>query len=267
METYRLKNIAILILLLLNLCLALLLGYQYLQFRWNQRETVKQLESLCLGSQLSLGEDVEPLQEALPPVSLVRREETEAAIAATVLGEPAAVSSQGGGICTYTAAAGSLQFRAGGSFDGSQLSLPVADMDAFVEGFCQDFGYGNVSSQVSGGTGDITLTQYVSDVPVLDCVLTLHFDRGVLTGVTGAYASLENALMEPDEPLTCATALLRFLDYRNSAGVICSEVRSIRCVYQLQNVSSTLRLLPVWLVETDTYSFLVDCGTGLVSRR
>ena len=46
METYRLKNIAILILLLLNGFLLLLLGYQYLQARRAETDTAGQLQAL-----------------------------------------------------------------------------------------------------------------------------------------------------------------------------------------------------------------------------
>ena len=48
METYRLKNIAILILLLLNAFLLMLLGYQYLQSRQTASDTVEQLHTIAL---------------------------------------------------------------------------------------------------------------------------------------------------------------------------------------------------------------------------
>ena len=46
METQRLKNIAIVILLLLNACLLLLLGYQHFQSRWAQADAREELRSL-----------------------------------------------------------------------------------------------------------------------------------------------------------------------------------------------------------------------------
>ena len=63
--------------------------------------------------------------------------------------------------------------------------------------------------------------------------------------------------------MTTAQALVRFLDYRNAAGVVCSRVAGVRCVYQLQSASAP-RLLPVWEIETDTYVYYVDCETGEV---
>ena len=46
METYRLKNIAILILLLLNGCLLLTVGYQKLQSMRTERRAAAQLREL-----------------------------------------------------------------------------------------------------------------------------------------------------------------------------------------------------------------------------
>ena len=54
METRRLKNIAILILLLLNAFLLLLLGYQYLQAEEAARDTREQLSVLFASQELEL---------------------------------------------------------------------------------------------------------------------------------------------------------------------------------------------------------------------
>ena len=72
---------------------------------------------------------------------------------------------------------------------------------------------------------------------------------------------------EPGEQLSCATALLRFLDFRAASGVVCSEVREVRCVYELQSNSAALRLHPLWQIDTDTYRYFVDCATGAVTRQ
>ena len=52
METRRLKNIAILILLLLNAFLLLLLGYQYLQAEEAARDTREQLSVLFASQEI-----------------------------------------------------------------------------------------------------------------------------------------------------------------------------------------------------------------------
>lgn len=264
METYRLKNIAILILLLLNAFLLTLLGYQHMQSRQSDSDTVEQLRVLFSGNQLSLADSVDPLQPVLSPMTLSRNTETEADMADMLLGGGAEGASQGGGIYSYTSAAGSLQFRSGGSFDSIQLSLPVTDISDFAISFCESFGYQDIDIQLAGSGGTVTAIQYVAGVPILGCGLTMVFRDGSLTEVSGAHISLENAALSSEEQLTCVSALVRFLDYRSSAGIICSEIASVSCIYSL--VESSATLVPVWQVETDTYTYLVDAVSGEISR-
>ena len=67
METRRLKNIAILILLLLNAFLLLLLGYQYLQAEEAARDTREQLSVLFASQELELSAQADLSQSPLSP--------------------------------------------------------------------------------------------------------------------------------------------------------------------------------------------------------
>ena len=265
METYRLKNIAILILLLLNGFLLLLLGYQYLQARRAETDTAGQLQALYEANELKLSVQIDLEEQSLPPLNLSRRSETERAIASWLLGSEAAAASQGGGIYSYEGDHGTIQFRSGGSFDGSRLTLPVDDITEFCRQFCQQFGYEDLQFQVQNRTGSVTAVQQLSGVPISGCGLTLRFERGMLTSVSGAHVNLEDAVAAPAERMTCVTALVRFLDYRTTAGIVCGAVEEIRCVYELHSGPS-LRLLPMWRIDTDTYTYFVDCATGEVTR-
>ena len=264
METYRLKNIAILILLLLNGCLLLTVGYQKLQSMRTERRAAAQLRELYQASQLTLDGEIDLFQPSLAPLALTRNAVTEQSIASALLGEEAASTSQGGGIYSYETAEGSIQFRAGGSFYGVRLDLPVADIQAFAVDFCRRFGYEKPRLQLENGSGSAAAGQMANGIPVTNCGVELYFEDGRLTNVTGAHVSLEDAAPEPGERMDCITALVKFLDYRSAFGVVCSEVKGVRCVYQLQG-SAAPRLLPAWEIETDTYAYYVDCGTGEVT--
>ena len=267
METYRLKNIAIVLLLLLNSSLLLLVGYQQLQERRTEQETAQRLRELCEASQLTLSGGLDLTSQPLTALALSRRAETEQAIASSLLGSEAVAASQGGGIYSYEAETGAIQFRAGGSFYGSRMAAPVQDVRTFCQEFFQQFGYEDPQFQVEEGTGTVAASQKVGGVDVAGSGVTLSFDRGMLVSVTGAHVSLDSASAEADEAeMTCVTALVRFLDYRNASGVVCSEVRDVRCVYQLQGGASP-RLLPAWQIETDTNTYFVDCRTGEVTGR
>ena len=266
METFRLKNIAILILLLLNAWLLVLLGYQYLQTRQADSGVEESLRALYESGGLALDPSADLLEEAMPPLTLSRRVETEAQMASALLLEEAEAVSQGGGIYSYSAGTGTIQFRSGGSFDGTDLRCPADNPAEFAQSFCGRFGYAELVLQEDEGEVAVTAVQHLLGVPVYGCGLTLRFEDGFLTAVSGSHVSSEDAVTEPGEQLSCATALLRFLDFRAAAGVVCSEVRTVRCVYELQSSSAALRLRPLWQIDTDTYRYFVDCASGAVTR-
>ena len=139
------------------------------------------------------------------------------------------------------------------------------DITEFCRQFCQQFGYEDLQFQVQNRTGSVTAVQQLSGVPISGCGLTLRFERGTLTSVSGAHVNLEDAVPAPAERMTCVTALVRFLDYRTTAGIVCGAVEGARCVYELHSGPS-LRLLPMWRIDTDTYTYFVDCATGEVTR-
>ncbi|MCI9432202.1 MAG: hypothetical protein HFF70_07210 [Oscillospiraceae bacterium] len=266
METYRLKNIAIVILLLLNGCLLLTVGFQELQALRAERRAEDRLRELYRASQLALGEDLDLSRQSLGALTPSRHAETERAIAAALLGGEPAAASQGGGIYSYEAEHGVIQFRSGGSFYGTRLDLPVEDIEGFAEEFCRRFGYEAPLCQMENGRGVASAIQLAGEVSVANCGVEMHFEGGRLTSVSGAHVSMEGAVPEPGARMTCVTALMKFLDHRNASGAVCSEVRDVRCVYQLRG-ASTPRLLPVWEIRTDTYTYYVDCETGEVTGR
>jgi len=267
METYRLKNIAIVLLLLVNGFLLLLVGCQQLQERRTERETAQRLRELCEASQLTLSGSLDLTGQPLAALALSRQAETEQSIASYLLGHETAASSQGGGIYSYEAASGSIQFRAGGSFYGSRMAVPVEDVRAFCQDFFKKFGYADPEFQVEDGTGTVTASQEVGGVDVMGSGVVLSFEDGTLVSVTGSHVSLDSSTTETWETeMTCVTALVRFLDYRNASGVVCSEVRDAFCVYQLQGAAGP-RLLPVWQIETDTNTYFVDCRTGEITGK
>lgn len=266
METRRLKNIAILILLLLNGFLLLLLGYQELLGKRMQREALEGLETLFASENLILALEDDAPRKSLSALTLTRNAEAEAAIAAFLLGESATVYSEGGGIYTHAAQAGAVQFRSGGSFDAVHFSRMVGDAEVFAGRFFDKFGYENVEGTLTNGTGSLTATQYIAKVPILGCTVTMTFEEHTLVSVAGAYIDLNDARVDGDEPLSDVSVLVRFFDFRRQEGDVCSVIRDTKCVYQLHSNANSLKLLPLWIVETDTYRYLVDGISGEVKR-
>ena len=267
METRRLKNIAILILLLVNAFLLFLLAYQELQARRVEREAMSELVHLFATEELELSSRADLLLESLVPLSPVRSAETEAQIAAFFLGESVAEQSEGGGIVSYTSSVGTIQFRSNGGFDTMRFMRPVEDVDAFVQDFCSKFDYGDIVGSAENGSGSYTAVKEIDSVSVYGCTVTLTFRDGYLVGAVGAHVDANDAQADNSNYLSCMSALVRFFDHRRAQGVVCSAIESVQCVYRLQSSGGTPQLVPLWVVETDTYTYLVDGITGDVSRK
>ena len=150
METYRLKNIVILILLLLNLFLLGLTVHLRLQQRHTAQTLAQQLTRLYENSGISLPEDLDVGAAALTPMTASRSLDDEAALAAYLLGRQVDGEDQGGGIYTYTGDGGAVQFRSSGAFDyAPALPAALGDPETFWEGFLETFGYRSLSSSFS----------------------------------------------------------------------------------------------------------------------
>lgn len=267
METRRLKNIAILILVLLDVFLLGLLGYRDLQGQRVDHDAVEELKELYASEKLTLTVSGSDLPESLVPLTLRRQTDREGAIASFLLGESVTGQSQGGGINSYDGSTGTVRFRAGGGFDTANMDRPMEDAVAFARQFCDKFDYRNIVMEMESGTGTVTAVQHVAGVPVLGCSVVLTFKDNCLVAAAGAHVDLSDAATDSEEHLNCVSALVSFLDHRRSAGVVCSEVNGVRCVYQLHSTAAQPKLLPVWEIDTDTYTYQVDGITAAVSRK
>ena len=116
METHRLKNIIIIVLLTLNVFLLVLLMTFRLQNTRAQQNMVEQLYILFESSDISLHENLPLDAQPLTSLDNQRDQKTEAAIAASLLGETVSANAQGGGIYSYTGTHGTVHFRSNGFF-------------------------------------------------------------------------------------------------------------------------------------------------------
>ena len=155
MEWHRVKTILLAILVIVNAMLLMLV--------WNQRtETVRYEQSALTGAIRVLGENGISLEldavialKSCQPGSAERSTETEAAMAAALLGEDARGENRGGGLYTYAGTLGEMSFRPGGSMSVVLANVPEWDAPeheshgaALLERMGVDFHY--VRSEASG---------------------------------------------------------------------------------------------------------------------
>lgn len=265
MERYRLKNIIILILAILNACLLGILSMRGSAELASRRQAREQLVSLFSSAGVSLDADL--ISDDTPPaaLTLIRDEAEERAMGTYLLGGETAWSDQGGGIFTCTGETGAAQFRSNGSFD-AVCSRPLEDPEAFFQEFCKTFGYQDLLIALEDGSGSMTAVQYYQDYPVVDCTVTFTLEAGVLKRAIGTHLPDGAATAAPgDAPLSALSALTAF---RNTIreGAVGTAVTDVYLCYDLQSTTTALMtLVPAWCVVTDTATYYVNCLTGSVT--
>ncbi|MEG1683197.1 MAG: hypothetical protein RR092_07105, partial [Oscillospiraceae bacterium] len=243
METFRLKNIILVILALVNVfLLASLLSRQSAE-RSAYQEAVSQLSQLFQGDGIELRTDRIPKETPHGVMTLTRDTAAEGELAAALLGDEVTYTDQGGGVSLYTSSIGTALFRLAGDFDAT-LSLPLEQPEAYCAKLCRRFGYGDLTVDLQDGFGTLCATRYFADKPVVNATLTFTLVSHVLVSVSGR--QLPEGGVESDTGcLSALSALTRFQQSLDETGAICSVVLDMEPGYLLQSTPAVpLSLVP-----------------------
>lgn len=263
LDRYRLKNIIILILILVNVFLIGSLTIRKAEERSARRQAAEELVELFAAGGVSLDPDI--ISEKTPPASraLMRDTALDARAAAFLLGEDPACSNQGGGIYTYSSPSGTAMFRSTGSFD-AKGTLVTEDADDFCRTFCKRFSYGAPVFQLDeSGNGEAVAMRYCDGLPVFNCSVTFTFRSNVLIAVSGILLPESYADVTPSsKALSSSAALIAF----QRTNTVVSAVTDLYLCYELQSTTaSSMTLVPAWCIVTDTAKYYVNCNTGDVT--
>ena len=268
MEGYRLKNIIISILVLLNGCLLLSLWNWISAEHSAQQQVTEQLVALFAADGVSLDPDIIPSQSPPASLTLTRDDAQERELASYFLGNGLSRSELSGGVQTYDGSDGAAVFQADGSFEISAGYLPVEDPEAFCADFCRQFGYQDLTFSLEDGSGSAAAVQYFYGFPVINATVTFSFDAGTLVTVTGTHLPETVQPVSPSsQPLSAAAALNAFLSARRETGAVVRSVLAVDLCYELQSSTAVpMTLTPSWRISTDTVTYHVDCITGAVTH-
>lgn len=265
MERFRLKNIIILILVLLNGFLLFSLAQRRTSERDAFHRTSEQLAALFEEDGMTL----EPgaISRDLPPdgVTLTRDTALEEQAAAFLLGEALSSSDQGGGLFHYAGPAGEALFRSSGGFEAAG-TLAREDVEDFCRDFCRTFSYEAPDLRLDEeGNGVLTAPGIYGRLPVFNCAVTFTVENYVLTAVSGTLLPKTGAAVPADQPLSAAGALVAFQRMRRESAAVASTVTDTRLCYELQVSGASMSLAPAWRIVTDTEDYFVNCLTGAVT--
>ena len=264
MESFRLKNIIILILALTNLCLLGLLATRVITAASAREDARDQMVSLFAAEGVSLDPDLIP--DTTPPagLSLIRDGEEEQKLAEFLLGDVFTTSEGGGGIRSFQSSRGSAVFRADGSFD-AVITGGGDDARSLCQAFCRAFHYEGLSFSLEGEDGTASATQTHDGSPVVNCTVTFTISGGAVETVSGTHLPKDAEISAGGSALSALSALNAFLDTIRD-GAVATAVMDLYLCYELQSTTATpMALVPAWCVVTDTAKHYVNCYTGEVT--
>lgn len=264
MESFRLKNIVILILVLMNLCLLGLLGLRVTTGLSAQAEAREQMVQLYAAEGVFLDGDL--ISGTTPPAGLTLTRDTaeEEKLAEFLLGGPLSPSDGGGGVTTYQNANGSAVFRSDGTFD-VVIDQSGEAAETLCRAFCRAFHYDGLTFSLEGASGTAAALQTYNSAPVVNCTVTFTISDNRVTAVSGAHLPQEGQSVSGDGALSSLGALNAFLSTVQSGAVV-TAVTDLYLCYELQSTIATpMALVPAWCIVTDTASYYVNCYTGTVS--
>ena len=265
MKTSRIKSIVIVILALVNAFLLVLLLGRRNEQRVAYERSVEQLSLLLTNNGIAFDASLLPDSVSFPAAELSHDADAEAAFSRALLGDDAAVYSTDSSV--YESSCGSLRFRINGEVDGC-LDCPVEDPFAFLRSILSDFGYQlytTVPALSDTDSGTLAAVREVDGVKIFNAPLTFTFENGILTSVSGSFLP-SVTLTAPASGTDAISALVRFLDYRNSNGLVCTEITSLSRGYLLQSSAASAALVPAWHIATDISEYYVNSVTGEISR-
>ena len=128
MEWSKLKNIILIMLAAVNLCLLFFVVQREWRDSANQRQNRQQAVDFLTDRGIQIHEGQLPDDQMVPrPQTVERDQEEESRLATQLLGEDVVVQARGAGVYRYQNGAGALQFHSDGSFSAelSPDSFPL----------------------------------------------------------------------------------------------------------------------------------------------
>lgn len=264
MGTAKVKNLALIILALLNCALLVLVIPMQLQERRQNQRTAQELEALYQSAEVALPERL-PEGRNLHALEATLDAEAAAAAAGAILGGSVTSESESY-LLQYRSENGQCVIRRtqleaelnGRSVSGSGVKA--------VERLLEEMKLTGRVAEEENGT--IAAYQSVLGTEIFSSRLAFTFADGCLTGVSGTFCPVETTLIALGKEccIPCTDALVAFLNARGDTGWVGERILSAEQGYLLADTASAakLRFTPAWRLETDTGTYFVNGLTGEV---
>lgn len=270
MRWAKIKNIIILLLLVVNVCLLTMVGVRIWRTDQAEQETRTRMVEVLKRSGITFLPEEIPGELGLSGQRVSAAGFGEAQAAALV--GPVTEQVTTGARTTYPGEKGSASFAVNGETEvqflaGARL-LEGVDVGKAVEELLESMGIQGRETQrrTQGETVTLVFTQLWAGTPVPDLTLTAVYERGELRSLTGRCLTGTAETLAGGQEISATTALARFLEGLNQGGYVCSQVTELYAGYAVSG-TGTVTLTPTWYLQTDAWPwrFAVDGYTGTVS--
>lgn len=253
MPVSKLKNLAILILLLANAALICLLVPRQLEKHAQTEALFDSLHTLCAEQGVTLQEDC--FDESLALYALEFHDRSDAEAAALAVLDPDGERT-------------SAQWEDGRLALKLQQQKEVSDLRGHTKSLLKNMQFQTFRleepARVSPGIFDVTAQQSVLGVPVFSEGLTFRYANNCLRSVQGSFFA--GPVIRTDDAVCCTApeAVVAFLGARVDLGWVGSTVVRLEQGYLSADTKGLVRLIPCWLLTTDTGSYYVNGLDGSV---
>ncbi len=276
MESSKLKNIILTILIITNVLLLGLVIVQREGGREQRRRAIQDAVDLLAQQGIAVRAEDLPDGKLPAPMTVERSGAWEQEVFAALLGEDVTLT-QRGLVSLYSGSLGAAEVRGDGGFSVTFApgAYPLAqgeDMETHAQLLVQRLGF---TAQLSGREGDrVGLTQVYTTsgprdhFPIFSCAVTVEYRDGQAVSMTGTHLpGTPTPDRQAGEPLSTATLLVRFRAGIIDSGDACTAIHAATQGYVLSSdAGGALRLTPVLRLETDTNLYLVNALSGELSR-
>ena len=275
MPVSKLKNLAILILVLANLALALLVVPNRLRVQQEREVLHESLCSLYAEQAITLSPDAIPDTVSLYVLELKEDSSGSLQAARALLGENVWLHDNSTRYYNeYRSETGSCSISQNGDFSAELNDQePQRDLQAASRKLLKEMGFASDAlpepQPTEDGAYTLTANQQVLGMPVFSGDLVLTYQDRCLTGMKGVFFPGTNALTRVSDSscMSAADALVKFLSIRYELGWVGSAVTGLQQGYIRSETAAaaTVRLTPVWRLETDTGLYQINGMTGEVT--
>lgn len=275
MPLSKLKNLALLILLLANLCLLGILIPDRMAARQEAADLRQSVSDLCAAAEVRLDPNLVPDTVSLYALELGEDSQADRQTVVALLGEGVSVQDDSTRyLSSYHAENGQCSMGRDGSFRAQLENQPFSrDLSASARRTLQAMGFDCWTlagpERLRAGVFTVRAGQSVLGVPLFSQGLTLTYSNNSLTAVEGEFYPVGASLTRISDAacISAADALVAFLSVRLELGWMGSAITGMTQGYLRSETASaaTVHLTPVWLLQTDTGNFYVNGLTREVS--